>query len=190
MYEDGPHSTPYVNMENLDTNEVVRYLKHFRDQDKSYLKTAEQVKWWIEDQFVVFETEDCKALGSAEIGLNAIGAKNLRSPVPMVIEQYLCDYPLEIHTGNWLMSLIALHQATGNDEYLHKGVAAANAIVEGQQESGAFSTWGFDVRFGRPLSELNWPGDNACGHTGLLLWDQYYRGLQNGESLEVGLWGL
>ena len=36
------------------------------------------------------------------------------------------------------------------------------APSQGQQESGAFSTWGFDIRFGRPLSQLNWPGDNAC----------------------------
>ena len=190
MYEDTSHDLPYSNMENLDTNETVRYLVHHRDEHQDYLEIAKRLNRWIEDQFVVYETEDCKALGSADIGTNAIGAKNLRSPTPMVVEQYMCDYPMEGHTGNWLMSLIALHQATGNDTYLDKGVAAANAIVQGQQENGAFSTWGFDLRFGRPLSQLNWPGDNACGHTGLLLWDQYYKVLQKGEHFELGLWGL
>ena len=190
MYEDTSHDPPYANMENLDTNETVRYLVHYRHENQDYLEMAKRLNRWIEDQFVVFETEDCKALGSAEIGTNAMGAKNLRSPTPMVVEQYMCDYPMEGHTGNWLMSLIALHQATGNNTYLDKGVAAANAIVQGQQESGAFSTWGFDLRFGRPLSQLNWPGDNACGHTGLLLWDQYYKVLQKGEHFELGLWGL
>ena len=108
----------------------------------------------------------------------------------MVIEQYLCNYPMESHTGNWLISLIALHQATGKEDYLNKGIAAANAIVRGQQESGAFSTWGFDTRFGRPLSSLDWPGDNACGYTGLMLWDRYYRAVQSGEAFDLGLWGL
>lgn len=190
MYEDGPHHPPFKNMENLDTLETVRYLVHCRDQHPEYLEMAEYLNRWIEDQFVVFDTQDCKVLGLGEIGSNAIGRKNLRSPTPMVVEQYLCDYPMESHTGNWLMSLIALHQATGDDAYLHKGIAAANAIALGQQDSGAFSTWGFDTRFGRPLSGVNWPGDNACGHTGLLLWDQYYEGLQSGETLQLGLWGL
>ncbi|MDP6485142.1 MAG: heme-binding protein, partial [Nitrospinota bacterium] len=44
-----------------------------------------------------------------------------------------------------------------------KAVCAANAIVRGQQETGALATWGFDTRFGRPLCSFNWPCDNMCG---------------------------
>ena len=71
-----------------------------------------------------------------------------------------------------------------------KGTAAANSIVRGQQESGAFSTWGFDTRFGRPLVTLNWPGDNSCGHVGLALWREYHEALETGRPFNLGLWGL
>ena len=190
MYEDtGDDIEPYVNLENLDTNEMIRYLVHFRDQSPDYLKTAERLNRWIEDQFVVWRPEDCAAIGLGDVG-NTIGSKNLRCPTPTVSEQYKCDFPMEGHTGNWLVSLLALHKATGKEEYRLKGIAAANSIVRGQQESGAFSTWGFDTRFGRPLSTLNWPGDNACGHVGLALWRRYYNALQAGEPFELGLWGL
>lgn len=46
-------------------------------------------------------------------------------------------------------------------------IGAGNAIVHGQQPSGAYSTWGFDKRFGRSLLTLDWPGCNAVAVTAL-----------------------
>lgn len=190
MYEDTDNIEPYINLENLDTNEMIRYLIHFKNEDSRFLKIAEDLNRWIEDQFVVWHPDDCVSIGYGNGGGGIIGKTNLRSPTPTVLEQFQCDYPMEGHTGNWLMSLIALHQATKKEEYLLKGIAAANSIQLGQQEHGAFSTWGFDTRFNRPLNTLDWVGDNACGHTGLILWNQYYSALQNNTKFELGLWGL
>ena len=181
---------PYINLENLDTNEMIRYLIHFKNEDSRFLKIAEDLNRWIEDQFVVWHPDDCVSIGYGNGGGGIIGKTNLRSPTPTVLEQFQCDYPMEGHTGNWLMSLIALHQATEKEEYLLKGIATANSLQLGQQEHGAFSTWGFDTRFNRPLNTLDWVGDNACGHTGLILWNQYYSALQNNTKFELGLWGL
>ena len=189
MYEDADEMEPYVNLQNLDTNEMIRYLVLFRDESPDFIRLAEKLNRWIEDQFVVWAPQDCAAIGLGEVGTTK-GPKNLRCPTPTVIEQYKCDFPMEGHTGNWLQSLLALHIGTGKEEYLLKGIAAANSIVRGQQESGAFSTWGFDTRFGRPLITLNWPGDNSCGHVGLALWQQYYKALQAGQPFDLGLWWL
>jgi hypothetical protein len=75
---------------------------------------------------------------------------------------------MEVHTSIWLQSLLALHRATGNADYLAKAINAGNTIVQIQQETGAYSTWGFDRRFGRPLLTLDWPGCSAIAVTGLL----------------------
>ena len=166
MYEDNIGDIdPYVNLENLDTNEMIRYLVHFRDQSPDYLEAAERINRWIEDQFVVWRPEDRGAIGLGRTG-STLGPVNLHCPTPTVTEQYMADFPMESHTGNWLLSLLALHSATGDEQYLLKGVAAANSIVRGQQETGAFSTWGYDIRFGRPLSTLNWPGETAAATWG------------------------
>lgn len=63
MYEDGPASPPYVNLENLDTLEVIRYLVHYSGQNPEFVETAERVNRWIENQFVLWHTGDCVAAG-------------------------------------------------------------------------------------------------------------------------------
>jgi uncharacterized protein YyaL (SSP411 family) len=80
---------------------------------------------------------------------------------------------MEVHTGMWIMSLLALHQSTGNKEYLTKAINAGNSIVSAQQTTGAYSTWGFDMRFDRPLLTMDWPGCNAVAVTALLQLNQY-----------------
>ncbi|GIV82527.1 MAG: hypothetical protein KatS3mg051_1881 [Anaerolineae bacterium] len=176
MYEDVGEHEPYQNLQHWDTNETIRYLVHYRREVPQAVETAAALNRYIEDQFVVWQQEESPV--------------TVQCPTPAVLEQYLCYYPMEVHTGNWLLSLVALHQATGDGLYLHKGMAAANAIVRGQQANGAFSTWGNDRRFGRPLNTRDWPGCNACAVTALLRWDRYYRGAQAGEPEPLGLWGI
>ncbi len=111
----------------------------------------------------------------------------VRCPTPAVLEQYRCYHPMEVHTGNWLVSLIELHRATGAAHYLDKAVAAGNAIVAGQHELGALSTWGLDTRFGTPLSTLNWPGCNAVAVSALLHLAAYHAAP---ESYRLGAWAV
>ena len=113
----------------------------------------------------------------------------VRCPTPTVLEQFLCYYPMEVHTGHWLLSLLALHHGTGKDHYLVKGIVAANSIVRGQQPSGAFSTWGNDRRFGRVLDPHDWPGCNAFAATALMRWTEYYQALRTHTAREPGLIG-
>jgi hypothetical protein len=154
MYEDVASSVPYRNLQHWDTNEAIRYLVHYRRQDAEIIGVVEELNRYIEDQFIVWKDGD-RAIAD-------------RCPAPTALEQYTCYRPMESHTAVWIRSLIALHRATGDDTYITKAMNAANAIVMAQQESGAYSTWGFDPRFKRPLLTQDWPGCNAVAVYGLL----------------------
>ena len=168
QFEDFGENTPYENLEHVDSDELVRYLVVFRDQIPGAVDIAEDLNRYTEDQFVVWQREESPV--------------PVECPTPTVLEQYLCYWPMEINTGYWILSLMALHEATRKQEYIDKAVAAANAILQGQYENGAFSTWGRDWRFGRPLRTDDWPAGSAVASEALLYWDQYYQSVQRGES--------
>lgn len=180
MYEDVREHEAYANLQHWDTNETIRYLLHYAAEhpggNRAAVSTAHDLNRYIEDQFIVWQREESPV--------------TVQCPTPTALEQYVCYYPMEVHTGTWLLSLLALHQATGEDGYLAKGTAAANAIVRGQYAGGAFSTWGNDRRFGRPLNTRDWPGCNACAATALLRWSAYYQAHQRGEAWDLGLAGI
>jgi hypothetical protein len=154
MYEDVGAAPPYRNLQHWDTNEMIRYLVEHERDDPAGMRVAEELNRYIEDQFVVWRPSDRSVPEHC--------------PTPTALEQYTCYRPMESHTSWWLQSLLALHGATKNDAYLHKAKSAGNAIVQAQQPSGAYSTWGFDKRFGRPFLTVDWPGCNAVAVVGLL----------------------
>lgn len=179
MYEDIPGTPAWSNLENWDTNETIRYLLSGACAAPGKVAHAKRLNDYIEDQFVVWRAEESPV--------------TVRCTTPSVLEQYRCYHPMEVHTGNWLVSLLALHQATGEEHYLAKGIAAANSIAAGQHESGALSTWGFDTRFGKVLQAMNWPGCNAVAVTALLHWQAYHDGLSptgGNRDFHLGLWGV
>ena len=190
MYEDISKQQPYRNLENWDANETIRYLVHFRDSIPNAVALAQELNAWIEDQFVVWQAEDFASMGTVDIDNYNIPPFNLCVATPVVLEQYVVPFPMEQHTANWVLSLIALHQATRNQAYLDKAVAAANAIVRGQQPGGSFSTFGFDVRFGRPLSAANWLPCNAGALSALITCNDYYHAWRAGRSYPLDLWAL
>lgn len=161
MYEDISAKIPYQNLEHFDTNEMIRYLGYYHSNDPSSVRIAEDLNRYIEDQFVIWQTGD-KCCSD-------------HCPTPTVLEQYTCYRPMEVHTGIWIMSLLSLHSSTGNKEYLTKAINAGNSIVSAQQKNGAYSTWGFDTRFGRPLLTMDWPGCNAVAVTALLQLNHYVK---------------
>ncbi|MGH3385090.1 MAG: hypothetical protein ACRDO1_10970, partial [Nocardioidaceae bacterium] len=176
MYEDIPGLPAWSNLQNWDTNETIRYLCSDGCDLPDRIDHARRLNAYIEDQFVVWAAED-----------SPVGVRCL---TPSVLEQYRCFWPMEVHTGHWLMSLLALHHATGEKHYLSKGVAAANAIAAGQVENGALSTWGFDRRFGTTPMPVNWPGCNAFAAHALLRWQEYYDAVASGRDYRLGSLGL
>ena len=174
MYEDVGEQPPFANLQHFDVDEAILYLTHFRTADPAFVPTAVELNRWVEDQFVVW---------GPELQLP------VQPPTPTVLEQYVCYWPMECHTARWLLALIALHTATGDAEYLTKAIAAANSIVRGQQPSGAYSTWGNDVRYGRPRDTRDWPGCNALAVTALVRFQQYLQDIKTGGTLAIPLEG-
>ena len=152
-FEDVREKPAYSNLENWSALYLIRHLCRHGDEDPSYVSTAEAVNRWVEDQFVVF-------------GVDA--SIDVRCPTPLVIEQYACNWPMEVHSANWILALIELHKATGKKVYLDKAMAVGNAICASQSPNGELSTWGVDVRTGKPVNnQSNWYGCNAFGSEGL-----------------------
>lgn len=133
-FEDVGKQNSYADLSHLGAQSLIRYLCRHRQENPDYLPAAIRLNRWIEDQFVDF------------------GPDNEASPVrvkgPLVFEQFVCFWPMEVHTGNWILTLIELHRATGAQVYLDKARAAANAICAEQYEDGQFSTWGRDYETG------------------------------------------
>jgi hypothetical protein len=175
QYEDVTPQESYRNLQNWDTNAAIQYLLHDRRDAARHLQTAAALNEYIENLFVLWQRED--------------GPVVQQCPTPVVLEQFVCYHPMECHTGNWILSLLALHQASGDNMYLSKAIAAANAIVLAQQDYGALSTWGHDVRFGRQVGDI-WYGTNACGAVALLCIDDYLAALHDKRTPELDAFGI
>jgi hypothetical protein len=163
-FEDVPQIPPYANLSQFEAEMTIRSLCRHRDEDPTYLPAAEALDRWIEDQFVVFGPE----------------SDAFDHPVkgPLVFEQFACWYPMEVHTGVWINSLLDLHAATGKAEYLDKAKAAGNAICAQQFDDGSFSTFGArrypDGKLVGGLSG-NWYNCNAAAVQALYRLDAYCR---------------
>ena len=161
VFEDVTPGGMYQNLTGMSCESFIRYLCRHKDEDSSYLPAAKQLNRWVEDQFVTFGIEN-ETLPVREKGV-------------LVFEQYNCWAPMDSHTGNWIMSLIELHKATGENQYLEKAMAAANAICFDQYPDGQFSTWGRNWDDRRTAVENipeeagsnNWYAGNACATLGL-----------------------
>jgi hypothetical protein len=145
IFEDVSLPKPYANLSQFESQMLIRYLCKHRDEDPSYLPTAEALNRWVEDQFVLF------GLGSEAFDRSV--------KTPLVFEQFVCWYPMEGHTASWIDSLLELHRATGKQVYLDKAMAAGNAICAQQFDDGSFSTWG-----ARSCYNGNISGENTGGN--------------------------
>lgn len=156
-YEDFGERMPYENLTHWETQLLIQYLCRHNDSHPEYLPLARKLNRFVEDQFVIF------------------GPENQSHPVPikgpLVFEQYGCWWPMEGHAGYWIQTLIALHRATGDVEYLEKAKATANAICAQQFKDGSISNWGTRwLEDGKPRGENcghNWYNTNALASAAL-----------------------
>lgn len=143
-YEDVGEFRHYQNLTHWEAQLLIQYLCRHKGRDPSYLPLAKRLNRFVEDQFVLFGPED--------------EAHPVPIKGPLVFEQYACWWPMEGHAGYWIQTLLELHRATGDDTYLNKARAAANAISAQQFDDGSISNWGT-----RWLENGKIHGEN-CGH--------------------------
>ncbi len=168
-YEDVAETRFYANLSQMPAQQLIRYLCRHKEENPAYLPEAIRLNRWVEDQFVTFGPDNA--------------ASPVRAKGPLVFEQFLCWWPMDGHTANWILSLIELHKATGEQAYLDKAGAAANAICAGQYEDGQFSNWGRDFETGAsPANNDNWYNAGAFSDWALYTLAQYTRGLQEKQQ--------
>lgn len=164
-YEDVGETRFYTNLSQMPAQPLIRYLCRHKDENPTYLPEAIRLNRWVEDQFVTFGPDNA--------------ASPVRAKGPLVFEQFLCWWPMDGHTANWILSLIELHRATGKRAYLDKARAAANAICAAQYEDGQFSTWGRDYQTGEsPANSDNWYNAGTFSDWALYTLAQYTRELK------------
>jgi hypothetical protein len=100
---------------------------------------------------------------------------------PLVFEQFVCWWPMEVHAGYYLLANLELHKATGEQIYLDKAKATGNAICAQQYPDGSISNWGSRwLENGKPKGENsghNWYNCNAIAAYALYRLDAYCRGM-------------
>lgn len=167
-YEDAADQPIYTNLSQMSVLPLISYLCRHKSEDPAYLPMAVRLNRWVEDQFVMFGSED--------------EASGVRAKGPLVFEQFICYWPMEFHTANWILALIELHKATGKKVYLDKAKAAANAICAAQYPNGDFSTWGRDERTGTSVMDTspikNWYNCNAMADEGIYALTRYVKSLK------------
>ena len=168
-YEDFGERQPYENLTHWETQLLIQYLCRHKGSHPDYLALARRLNRFVEDQFVIF------------------GPDNESHPVPikgpLVFEQYGCWWPMEGHAGYWIQTLIALHRETGDQQYLDKAIAAANAICAQQFEDGSISNWGTRwLENGQPHGENcghNWYNTNAIASAALYWLTDYCQEIEH-----------
>jgi hypothetical protein len=176
-YEDVGEARPYFNLSQWEPNITIAYLCRNKDCNPQYIPQAKKMLRFVEDQFVLFGPES--------------EAHPLPIKGPLVFEQYVCWWPMEVHAGYYLLANLELHKATGEQVYLDKAKATGNAICAQQYPDGAISNWGTRwLENGKPQGENsghNWYNCNAIASYALYRLDAYCRGATAGiGDLETG----
>lgn len=168
-YEDVGEARPYYNLSQWEPDVMIPYLCRHKDENPQYVPQARKLFRFVEDQFVLFGPE------SQSHPLPVRG--------PLVFEQYVCWWPMEVHAGYYLLACLALHEATGEQVFLDKAKATGNAIVAQQYPDGAISNWGTRwLENGKPCGENsghNWYNCNAIASYALYRLDAYCRGMKD-----------
>ena len=123
--------------ENLTKNHALKIaLDCFDKNDKA---TALRIIDWTEDQFVVWDEPapgmDLKPLPEWRYCTGLV--------IPMVVEQYLCNWPVDSSMGEVMSSWVKAYQNTGDPVYLEKAKAMGDALLRNQRDDGSFPTWYF-----------------------------------------------
>lgn len=157
QFEDVKLHGPYVNLAREQACDVALLLFENGKRDSGYLKQADELLRFAEDQFVVWsEVED-------PAGWNKIMYKRLKTPelwlAPCVLEQFVCYEPVARSSAILINAYLEGYKVTGKSEYLYKAKALTNGLVIGQEwmlqnygGTGEFPTW---VMKRKPSNWLN-----------------------------------
>ena len=105
------------------------------------VKTALEIVDWSEDQFVVWSDPN-PAIGTS---MYPGGDKNNGMVMPTALEQYNCYWPVDASMSNFISVWTKAYKCTGDNLYLEKARAMADAILRNQRPDRSIPTWFFDI---------------------------------------------
>jgi len=126
QFEDQSIAAPEYN--NLTEHEAVSfaiYLFEHRGDDQRYVKWAEELVRFGEDQFVVWE----KPLVRTPPGKSADSDSKTWFLLPCALEQYHYYVPIDASAAKMVSGFTKAYEATGNALYLAKARSLANSIT-------------------------------------------------------------
>ncbi|MHC4124788.1 MAG: hypothetical protein ACYSSI_14520 [Planctomycetota bacterium] len=143
-YDDGraraTKDNPYAGLSNWDLFVFIRYLAKNSNKIENAVYYIQDNLEWNDNHFVFYGSDPLLPFEPF---------------YPCVAEQgnprfypHGCWTPMDFHTGNWGMALMAAWQVTKNTDYLQKARAAANTLTQYQLESGRTHTWMCDSVLG------------------------------------------
>jgi maltose/maltodextrin transport system substrate-binding protein len=137
-FEDVVPFPPYQNLEWMDASFFIQYLLRNDTPKNGYLRVAEEIFRYIEDQFVEWEPvadlPDTFATPEKDRG-------DYRFITPGVREQYKCYDLIDAHMSFYIRLCTAFHAKTHDAQYLAKAKALADTLSATQHPDGYFPSW-------------------------------------------------
>jgi hypothetical protein len=137
----------YHNLTEHDAVLMGIYLFEHHKENRSYVKWAEELIRFGEDQFVVWEQP---------LNANPDGGKKIRNsenwlPYPCVLEQYHYYVPICASASKMIVGFTKAYEVTGNTLYLAKACSLANSLTLVQMDEGPnaglyLTAWGIEAR--------------------------------------------
>ena len=151
QFEDIFPTAGYVNLSHKGALGFACYLFNHAGGNPEYVKMADELLRFSEDQFVVWEP---------------CGPKENRV-TPSALEQYQCYAPIVSTMARFIRTWTLGYKCTGNQEYLAKAQSLANSIVGFQARNGGqYHTYMFLTG---NKKNRNW--DNAATEAAMALMD-------------------
>ncbi len=131
QFEDMEPLEPYKNLTKDDAVSVAGYLLGHSKENPEYIKLAEELLRYSENQFVVWE--------------NPMPQENFHSSTwitPSVLEQYGFYVPIDASASTMINAYLKAYENTKKEIYLAKAVALANTMTVAQESNtGRYPTY-------------------------------------------------
>jgi maltose/maltodextrin transport system substrate-binding protein len=159
QFEDIGYSKHYSNMERGKPFSFAVILLSRIDREPGYIKLAEELIRFAEDQFVVWEQPLSRELfRTAERQIPGRSYLTDTWLTPCVLEQYSYYTPIDASSASAILAYKKAYEVTGKDLYLAKAITLADNQTVAQELGG-----GIYPTYQMALPGWNWSTDPAQG---------------------------
>lgn len=145
QFEDTSASERYRNLSKGQACSVARYLLAHRKDAPSYLKQAEELLRYAEDQFVMWE--DCVVPPARMVEMfgkkETVGRRG-GSLYPCALEQYGWMMPIGASASDLIGGWAKMYEATGDRLWLAKAMALGDSMTRSQHPDGFLPTYWYN----------------------------------------------